>query len=373
MNKQSVKKRQNNFEALRLLAMFMVITLHYLNKGGLLTSEADAFTGASYVAWFLESFAIVAVNVYVLITGYFMCESSMKVSRLVEIICQVLWYTLLVPVVLVLLGVVDVRSFNLYDILRFVFPIHMKHYWFVTAYVILLLFVPFLNAAIRHLSQKQLMLTTILMTVYQTLPKSILPVKFADDDAGNGVLWLICLYLIAAYIRKYGIPFFSSLKKSLLCYVSGALVMFLSLIVMRFVYFKLDAFGESISFGYHYNHVLCLFAAVALFYAVKHWHLKDGVASRLIGKAAPYTFGVYLLHEHILVRYEWVKWLQVAPTENIPEFIAALIWKCLLVLVIGLILDWFRSIVFKAVGKLLCNSFLAVGIRKMDTMLKVEK
>ena len=130
MNKQSVKKRQNNFEALRILAMFMVITLHYLNKGGLLTSEADVFTGASYVAWLAESFAIVAVNVYVLITGYFMCESNMKVSRLLEIICQVLWYTLLIPVVLTLVGVVDVRNFNLYDILRFVFPIHMKHYWF---------------------------------------------------------------------------------------------------------------------------------------------------------------------------------------------------------------------------------------------------
>lgn len=373
MNKQKVKKRQNNFEALRLLAMFMVITLHYLNKGGLLTSEADIFTGASYVAWFLESFAIVAVNVYVLITGYFMCESSMKVSRLVEIICQVLWYTLLIPVVLVLLGAVEVSSFNLYDILRFVFPIHMKHYWFVTAYVILLLFVPFLNVAIRYLSQKQLMITTVLMTVYQTLPKSVLPVKFTDDNAGNGVLWLICLYLIAAYIRKYGIPFFSSLRKSLLCYISGALVMFISLIVMRVVYFKLDAFGESISFGYHYNHILCLIASVALFYTVKYWQLKDGAVSRLIGKVAPYTFGVYLLHEHVLVRYEWVNWLQVAPTENIPLFIAALIWKCLFVLAVGLFLDWLRAMVFKSVVKLLHNSSLAEGIRKMDYMLKGEK
>ena len=142
---------------------------------------------------------------------------------------------------------------------------------------------------------------------------------------------------------------------------------------MRFVYFKLDAFGESISFGYHYNHILCLFAAVALFYAVKHWQLKDGVVSRWIGKAAPYTFGVYLLHEHILVRYEWVKWLQVAPAENIPLFIAALIWKCLLVLSAGLILDWIRSIVFKAAAKLFRNSTLAEGIRKLDMMLKAEK
>ena len=148
--------------------------------------------------------------------------------------------------------------------------------------------------------------------------------------------------------------------------------MFVSLFIMRFVYFRLDAFGESINFGYHYNHILCLFASVALFYAVKHWQLKDGTVSRLIGKVAPYTFGVYLLHEHILVRYEWVKWLKVTPTENMVLFLAALIWKCLLVLVAGIVLDWLRSLVFKAVVKMLQGSAPAEKIRQMDQILRGE-
>ena len=109
---------------------------------------------------------------------------------------------------------------------------------------------------------------------------------------------------------------------------------------------------------------------MALFYAVKYWQLKDGAVSRLIGKAAPYTFGVYLLHEHVLVRYEWVKWLQVTPTGNVLMFIAALIWKCLLVLVLGIGLDWLRSLVFKAVVKMLQGSFLAEKIRQIDHTLK---
>ena len=137
-----MSKRLNNFEALRILAMLMVVTLHYLDKGGLLTSASEPFGVVSYAAWFVESFAIVAVNVYVLITGYFMCESRMKLKRLLQIICQVMWYTLLIPVVFVLLGLVDVRSFTTYDFLRFLFPVHMKHYWFVTSYVLLMLLVP---------------------------------------------------------------------------------------------------------------------------------------------------------------------------------------------------------------------------------------
>lgn len=346
-----MNKRLNNFEALRILAMFMVITLHYLDKGKLLTSTSSEFTVGSYVSWLVEAFAIVAVNVYVLITGYFMCESSMKIKRLVEIVCQVLWYTILIPVVLTVLGLVE-PSFNMYDLLQFVFPVHMKHYWFVTAYVILMLLVPFLNAGIQNMSQKQLLVSTGLLTLYQTMPKSILPVKFTDDEAGNHVLWMVCLYLIAAYIRKYGIPFFNSLKKSLLCYVGSALCIFFSLIVMRVVYFKLDAFGESLNFAYHYNHVLCLAAAVSLFYTFKYWNFKDSGVSRFVGKVAPYTFGAYLVHEHILVRNLWPNWLHVVPTENVILFLINLIWKVSFVLAIGLILDWLRSLVFKRIGRL---------------------
>ncbi len=367
-----MSKRLNNFEALRILAMFMVIILHYLDKGRLLTSTAAEFTSVSYAAWLTESFAIVAVNVYVLITGYFMCESSMKVSRLLQIICQVLWYTLLIPVVLAVLGVVDPGSFHLYDLLRFVFPVHMKHYWFVTAYVVLMLFVPFLNIAIKYMSQKQLAIATMLMTMYQTLPKSVLPVKFTDDDAGNGVLWLICLYLIAAYIRKYGISFFSSLRKSLLCYVGSALCIFASLIVMRGVYFKLDAFGESLNFAYHYNHILCLVAAVSLFYVFKYWNFKDSGVSRLVGRVAPYTFGVYLIHEHILVRDAWPQWLHVAPVENIGIFVINLLWKPLLVLVVGLILDWLRALVFKGIGRVLTHTPIPKAINRLDQHLRGE-
>ncbi len=367
-----MNKRLNNFEALRIFAMFMVLVLHYLDKGGLLTKVTEQFTPASYVAYFLEALAIVAVNVYVMITGYFMCESQMKVSRLVQIICQVLWYALLIPVVLVLLGVVNVGSFSIYDLLRCVFPVHMRHYWFVTDYVVLMLLVPLLNMAIKHLNSKQLALVTSLLLVYQMFPKSILPVVFTDDDAGYGVVWFVCLYLIAAYIRKYGIAFFTSVKKSLICYVAGALCIFLSLLLVRQVYFTFDAFGERINFAYHYNHIFCLIASVALFYAFKLWNMKDNKISRLIGRVAPYTFGVYLLHEHRLVGYEWTKWLRVAPTENILIMVTELVLKCLFVLVLGIILDWLRTLVFGVIGKVLAHTPLPKVINQMDHCLRGE-
>ena len=70
------KKRQLNYELLRILAMLMIVCLHYLSKGGLLgdPSRAD-MTATGYTAWLVEALCLVAVNVYVLISGYFGVDS----------------------------------------------------------------------------------------------------------------------------------------------------------------------------------------------------------------------------------------------------------------------------------------------------------
>lgn len=65
------KKRQANFELLRMTAMLMVVAMHFLSHTGGLP-EAGQMPGARGTAAVLaESFCIVAVNVYVLISGYF--------------------------------------------------------------------------------------------------------------------------------------------------------------------------------------------------------------------------------------------------------------------------------------------------------------
>ena len=64
------QKRMANLELLRCAAMMMVIVLHYLGKGNLLADLTARSLGAGQTAaWLLESFCIVAVNVYMLISG----------------------------------------------------------------------------------------------------------------------------------------------------------------------------------------------------------------------------------------------------------------------------------------------------------------
>ena len=78
-------KRMANIELLRILAMLMVVSLHYLAKGKLLPEMTGTLSGQGYLAWFLEALSICAVDVYVLISGYFLVETGFRCSRLIRL------------------------------------------------------------------------------------------------------------------------------------------------------------------------------------------------------------------------------------------------------------------------------------------------
>ena len=80
-----VKARQANIELLRIIAMLMVVTLHYLIKGQATVSLVSDTGILNLLLWFLKALCIVTINVYVLISGYFLLEARWKISRLLRI------------------------------------------------------------------------------------------------------------------------------------------------------------------------------------------------------------------------------------------------------------------------------------------------
>ena len=147
------KARQANIELLRIVAMLMVVMLHYLTKGEAAVSLVENSGALNMILWFIKALCVVAVNVYVLISGYFLLEAKWKVSRLVSLWLQMMFYSLGVPLVCLLLVVGDIKQWGLYDWINVVFPIQMEHYWFATAYILLYLFVPVLSAAVQKMEK----------------------------------------------------------------------------------------------------------------------------------------------------------------------------------------------------------------------------
>ena len=255
-----------NIELLRILAMMMVVSLHFLAKGELLPSLTGPLNGQGYLAWFLESFSIMAVDVYVLISGYFLVETGFRCKRVISLVLQVMFYTCLIPVVLILTGVLSIQDLTFWNILLYIFPTNMLHYWFVSAYVLMFLFTPVLNAAVHAMKKQQLQMAIVILLIMESLSKTLIPVRLELDNLGYDAYWFMVVYLIAAYIRLYGISFFEKLgKKSGFIFLLGGVFIFIWTMLIRLAYLKTGQFQNFIESAYGYNHLLTIGSAVALF------------------------------------------------------------------------------------------------------------
>ena len=342
------RKRQANFELLRIVAMLMIISLHYLVKGWVATpfpfTVKDDPVGV--LAWLIEAFCIVAVNCYVLISGYFLVESAWKPGRVVSLLSQVLFYSLLIPLFLLLAGVVSGGELDIYKWIGFLFPFGTEHYWFATAYFVMYLFAPFLSAGIEKMKKRDLQILMALLLTFFVLEKTILPLYLATDRYGYDFGWFLCLFVVAGYIRLYGISWLDRQSHAVGAYGLSCLMIWMLALFSNTLGSKIETFTHYANMLYTYNHLLCLAGSVSLFYVFRNMRIKEGRFAQMVRKLAPYTFGVYLLHEHILVRYEWMKWLGVEKVAKSFLFLPHLIGCVLFVYVIGTAVDAVRAWVF---------------------------
>lgn len=341
------RKRQANFEILRVLAMAMIVAMHYMLKGGIAVPMSENGSLVNHAAWLIEAFCIVAANCYVLISGYFLVEAEWKLNKLIMLAAQVLFYSLLVPVVCIPLGIGNVAEWSIYEWIFAVLPLQMDHYWFATSYVLLFMLVPVLAPGVRQLSKKQMQITIGVLLFYYCVIKSISPILLSTDNYGYDLGWFVCLFLIAAYIRLHGIPFFEEKGKSFVVYVLCSWGIFGISALAGWICRRMGALKYYMDMPYCYNYFLTLIGAVALFYVFKQMEVREGNAVRLICRVAPYTFGIYLLHENMAVRDLWPMWLGVEGVKDSLLFIPQLLFAVIVVFGFGIVVDFIRKKLFQ--------------------------
>jgi len=349
-------KRQANFEVLRVVAMAMIVAMHFMHKGGIIKPLYEDTTVVNYVAWIIESFCNVAANCYVLIAGYFLVDREWKFKKLVVVVLQAWFYSMLIPVLCFILGVCGVREWSIYEWVTAVLPLQMDHYWFATAYVLMFMLSPVLAAGVKQLSKKQLEITIGVLLVYFCVFKSISPILLSTDKYGYDYNWFICMFLIAAYIRLHGTEdggllignkkVFCSKKQSVVCYVATVAVICCLTAVLGMITARIGKFDYYMNMVYSYNHILTLIASLSLFFAFKYWQPKEGKLIQFLCKIAPYTFGVYLIHENIVIRNLWPGWFGVGRVQDSLLFVPYMLLVIVCVFAVCMTIDAVRKVVF---------------------------
>lgn len=283
--KPSRTNRHVGIELLRIVSMLMVVALHSLIKGNYNKTQNFLINNE---CWVMICLSVVAVNCYVLISGYFLCESHFKLRRAANTFTQMWFYSVATLAVMVAF---KIYKFKFGDFFWAVFPFRGTH-WFAETYLQLLFVSPILNFAISNMKKKQMKLSLVsLLGIYCVLNFLFKYFNPIDDSGGYGIIWFICLYFVAAYLKKYYKITGKSGK-----YFLGYFITVLLNSILHFIFRNSNEVLREWMIR-DYNNILVLIGSVFLFLAFLNMNIKSNAAKKIITFISPLTFGVYLIHE----------------------------------------------------------------------------
>jgi len=278
---KDIRKRGSNYELLRVIAIFMVIVLHCLNKYGKILRNVDQWSIRFYGSVFWESFFIISVNCFVFIAGYFQIKKDkVNIEKIIKLFAITVFWYLVLYFTGIILG--DV-SFSIKSFVFTVIPIMKGEVWYINTYIILMLFSPYINKFLISLNKQQYRKLLILMIAIFSILPTFLPIP-TNNDNGYGIVTFVLIYSIAGYIRLFQNEFNKDKKNYLFKWFLCSLTVFmLSLLSYKLI-------NGSNAWGY--NNIFNILSAMYLFLYFRN--IK--IYSEIINYLATFSFSIYIIH-----------------------------------------------------------------------------
>ena len=345
--------RQLNIELLRIVCMLQITALHYLYGNDAILLASNAVTPLRITGSAIESLCIPSVACYVLISGYCDRSTEFRPGRIGKLLLQVWFWSVLLHLICAAAGLVPLYT-SVWDLSTYVLPIMTGHYWFASAFVVMELFAPLLNAAAERVSRKTLRGVLAGLLLYESVLKTILPFQLNQDAMGYDFGFFLMVFLIGAYLRIYGVPRqLNSKGKAFAGYLLSCCVIALVQVAASLLHARTGSFSWLMSTPFHYNFLFAVTGSICLFLVFAQWEMgeesgdslaadlsfgdRDGIKSdvrpetgrsvqaaekagnrqgekeplpaRGIRALAPLTFGVYLIQCHVDLLSSWPGWV----------------------------------------------------------------
>ncbi len=138
----------------------------------------------------------VGVNIFGLITGYFLCEKTRSTKSILKLWIQAFFYSITLYFVS-LLAFGD--GFSVMDMASYFLPVSFKKWWYVSGVIGLYMISAILNILVNSLGERKHRYLLVVMTFMQV----VIPLFTNQKPYYSDMSWLIYLYLIAAYIKLH--------------------------------------------------------------------------------------------------------------------------------------------------------------------------
>lgn len=273
--------------------MILIVAHHYVVNSGL--TDVMKVAPTSFKSIYLYIFGMwgkTGINCFVLITGYFMCQSRITLRKFTKLLLWVEFYKIVIYFIFCSFGYID---FSFTSFVKKLLPINSITDGFVSCFLVFFLTIPFLNILIKNMSKQQhAMLLVLSLFIYSFWAQ----IPFIKVNL-NYVIWFDVLYLISSYLRIYGFGESIGYKKWGWLTLCSILLSVLSVITIV-------CFG--LSFHEYYfvsdsNAILAVIVSVCAFMFFKSYPLKYHKWINSIGAT---TFGVLLIHANSDAMRQWL-------------------------------------------------------------------
>lgn len=288
------KTRAANLDLLRIVSMLLIIFLHSIDHSGVLENAENCGTGMYLYVRFTYALCMVCVNIYVMLSGYFMVNSKFRLHKLVTLWMEAAFYAFVLKLIFMLTGA---TPFSLLSLASCFFPILTGRYWFLTIYVGMYLISPFLNILIHAMNKQQHCLLNLCLFAIMSVWSSLHPaIAGMNSGGGWGLAWFVVLYLAAAWLRLYYTPCQKSLPWFLGFVLIPAGITLLQCPPLADI--LPSVVSTIVNHWYRYDSAPVYLMTMCLFIGFMNIKIHSEKLSKLITTIAPLTLGVYLIHAH---------------------------------------------------------------------------
>lgn len=291
-------KRNYGVDIAKIVAMVFVMILHNNGQGGFLglekTVNSHWFTTRS-----IESLAIVAVNIFGIVSGFLMVGKKFKLARVIDLVLTAWFWSVLVLMVLIAFGF----SVTPVDVMRSLMPLSHNAYWYVNAYIGLALLAPFLNVGLQAVSKKNF--KKILISAYLISTT----VGFFNNfflARGYSSYWLIVLYLTGAYFRLYGLKSIKASQKTVLLWY---LIFTFATVGLETSKTLLSGLSDFLKINItdwsfiSYLPITVVLASISLFIFLVRIDVRNPRLQKIIALFSKLSFGAYLIDTSLFFNY----------------------------------------------------------------------
>lgn len=358
MNKEiPINKRNSNIELLRIICMTLILFHH-----GVVHSNFNFNNGITLNNVFLSLFIFggkFGVDVFILISGYFLCKKKFNVEKILKLYGQLAFYIIFILSIVILFFPEELEYRKIIDCL---YPFQ----GFAVNYLYLYLLSPYVNIFSSNLTKQEFTKVLVILTVVLSLLPTFLP-RF---DGFYLLSWMIYVYLIGSYIRIYYSEF-EEYKNKLMIISFASISLSYVLSGLSFVVLKKTDVGKYLYWFdahtfYGDSSFFLLLAAVCCFL---YFINIDLGYSNFINTIAKASFGVLLFHDNPFRDVIFTTILQLSYLQEEAYFPLYFIMAMILIYIFASGIDLLR---IKYIEKRMIT-FIDIILKKIMRLVKYYK